>query len=300
MNYPRVWLAPTALGLGQEATPALAMLLNLAFFVALLALIGPVGIGAAVVYIAALTSPAVLLAIERGNTDLAMFALVCGSVIVSGRLAGLAILVGTVLKLYPIAAILSVPGRTRILVFAGAVAYGIVTLADIQLNLAETPRTASRSYGLTTNATVLFPDMPTVVSIGILVVVGAFAVLIVALRGERLRGSHVAQSAFIAGAMIFGATYILGPNWNYRLVFLLLTLPLALELARLRRPALLLLVGSTLWLSSHQSSPVFPASQLAQYLTAVVIAAILASEALGGWRERNADRGRLAVVSSPL
>src|SRR5262249_34347434 len=108
-NYPRLWLAPSFLGLGQGSTFALGLLLVGLFLLAALAVIPP---GASVtfgaVYALALCSPAVMIGVQRGNVDLFIFVLIVLAVLLSrhgrpGLVASLALVcLAAVLKLFPI------------------------------------------------------------------------------------------------------------------------------------------------------------------------------------------------------
>ena len=71
------------------------------------------------------------------------------------------------------------------------------------------------------------------------------------------------------------ATYALGPSFDYRLIFLLLTLPLSIEMARSRRPVLLALTLLVLWLSRDSASPLFIVDQVLQFVLAVACTALL-------------------------
>ena len=77
-NYPRIWMWPSFLGLGQGATVALGLAVAAVFFVAALAVL-PRAAGAAdgLAYGLAVCAPAVMLGVERGNVDLALFAWSC-------------------------------------------------------------------------------------------------------------------------------------------------------------------------------------------------------------------------------
>jgi hypothetical protein len=304
MNYPRLWLLPGLLGWGQEQTAWLALALAMLFVVAVLAFIGPLGRAPTLVYLAALCSPTVLLALERGNNDQAMFALVVGGVMATARgqglAAGSAILAATVLKFYPVVAVGALRGpRIRFLVLLAAAAYFVISLADVRLIIMATPRDASLGYGLATNGAVLLPMIPPLASTAVLVAVGTALAVWVGARLPLIDGDPRSLSAFTAGALVFLATYLLGPSWDYRLIFLLLCLPLAIAQARAHRPGLVLITILVLWLSTDASSPVFRIGQLVQFLAAVVLAGMLLR--LLGSSEAALDlRGRLGRAGSPV
>jgi len=210
-----------------------------------------------------LCSPAVMLAVERGNSDLVMFCLiVLGLWLSSARsnpatVAGFAsFLVACVLKLYPFAALPAFFQRSRRGVIAILMIFSIYciwTAADIRTILANLPSTFRLSYGchvigdsLLNIVSHLSPD------VGLSHLQQAFshqggAVLAVMLTGlcvfrgwqlghfipastseserENGRSASFERAAFIAGSSIYAATFLTGNSFDYRLIFLLLTVP---------------------------------------------------------------------------
>src|SRR5581483_3397392 len=73
-NYPRLWLLPSHLGLGQGDTYWLGWVVAVLFFVAAVAVV-PRGasLRLGLLYAAALISAATMLGVERGNVDLLLF-----------------------------------------------------------------------------------------------------------------------------------------------------------------------------------------------------------------------------------
>jgi hypothetical protein len=294
MNYPRLWTLPGRLGLGQGSTVGVALVFAAAFITALLVLTGPLTAGPTVVYALALASPSVLLAVERGNNDLLIFALVAGAVAMLSRQrpvgAAVALFAATALKLYPIVAIGALRDmRHRLMLLLAAGVYFLASYADLALIRKGTPRLgADWIYGLKPNATALLPGIPGPWATGLLAVVGAAAALLLARRFRVETTQPRTEAAFTAGASIYVATYVLGPSWDYRLIYLLLILPLAIEMARSRRPALLVVTLLVLWLSRESGSPLFIADQLLQYVLAVACAALLLGPVVPGSAARQA------------
>ncbi|HJQ74382.1 MAG TPA: hypothetical protein VJ814_05820, partial [Gaiellaceae bacterium] len=108
-NYPRIWLAAWHLGLGEGDTIPLGVAIGVLFYIAALAVAGPLTLGGGVVYAGALLAPATLLGVERGNVDLLMFALVAAGVLVARRsawAAAVSITAAAVLKLFPAPAVI--------------------------------------------------------------------------------------------------------------------------------------------------------------------------------------------------
>jgi hypothetical protein len=232
------------------------------------------------VYGAAICSPAAMLGIERGNVDILLFALLVIAALWLRRgrvrtiLAYVLVLAAAILKLFPIFAagmlarhaLRERSGRT--LGGVGAVValfglYALATLDDIRAIGKVVPQTDWYSYGMRTfgiwwsNAV---PPFSTRVWDTILFV--ALLAGLVALRG-RIRallppgdGSNQAVrdlDLFWAGAGIYVCTFALFQSFDYRLIFLVLTLPQLLRWTRERRVlavATLVLVLATQWLAS--------------------------------------------------
>src|SRR5205085_2865823 len=135
-NYPRMWLWPSFLGLGQSSTIVLGVVVAVAFFAGALVLMGRVEKPLDVlVWICLLISPAVMLGVERGNADLIVFPLVVtalvllGSRATSARVAAHGVfLFAAMLKLFPAFAFIALlrQPRRRMLAGAGLVALGFL------------------------------------------------------------------------------------------------------------------------------------------------------------------------------
>ncbi|MGH3130495.1 MAG: hypothetical protein ACRDNX_06735 [Gaiellaceae bacterium] len=248
MNYPRIWLAPAPLGLGQAHTVVLGAGLIAVFVASVFAAIGRIRPGDGLVYAAALCSPAVLLGVERANPDVLVFAIVVAGLLLLrvGSVPGVAaahglLLLAAVLKLYPVLAwgpLLRQPRRRLLLGLGGVAAafavYALATRHDIRRIGALVPEDVIFSYG----AGILGDEGAG--RIGVLVAGSLAALGLVALA--RRRGSPAAGAAtereqrdldlFWAGAGVFLGTYALAHNYNYRLAFCLLTLPQLLRWSR--------------------------------------------------------------------
>lgn len=249
-NYPRLWLLPSHLGLGEGSTFALGLLVSAAFLAGALAVI-PAGASAkaGLFYAAALCSPSVMLGIQRGNVDLLIFPLIVLAVLVSRRgLGGLIaanalVLLAGVLKLFPILAVgflLRRPERAA-RIGAGAVigaflVYVLATRAYIRRIFDAVPQVDGTSFGvrrvsewvsavLGDNSSLREWDL---VVLGLVVVV-----VVVARRPLRARltppGDDAAAARdldlFWAGACVYIGSYAAFRSFDYRLVFVLMTVP---------------------------------------------------------------------------
>jgi len=159
----------------------------------------------------------------------------------------------TALKLYPIAAVGALRGRrTRLVLLLAVAVYVLATLQDIRLIVAwDTARSPLGATGLTTNAATLLamgagsPRYPPDGSRGSN---GSCPALAWRLPDRERRHEGQGRIAPL-GHRSTSRPYVLGPSWDYRLIFLLLTLPMAIEVARSMRPALLVITLLVLWLS---------------------------------------------------
>ena len=130
-NYPRVWMAASILGLGEDDTDPIGYVIAVAFFLAaIIVLPRRAPLGDALIYGVALCSPAVMLGVERGNVDIALFSLIAAAGLVMRRtrygppVASALILVAAVLKLFPIAAVgmlARLPRRAAVMCVASVV-----------------------------------------------------------------------------------------------------------------------------------------------------------------------------------
>jgi hypothetical protein len=272
LNYPRLWLAPAYLGLGQGATVLLGAGLAVVFLAAVAAVVGRVDAWDGVVYAAALCSPSVLLGIERGNPDLLVFALVVGGVLLLRAgpawvraTAHAVFLLAAMLKLYPVLAWGPLVRQPRVWLVRGlgAVAavlavYAVVTWDDVRAIQRLAPRDVIFSYG----AGILGDEIG---GRAVVVAAGALGAALLVLAARRRHGRLPASPAraqerrldlFWVGAAVFAGTYVSTHNYNYRLAFLLLTLPQLLHWSREARPAVpfpalgLTAVLAVLWLGA--------------------------------------------------
>ena len=281
MNYPRLWMAPAFLGIGQGASFALGVAAVVMFLASVLAVVGRLHPVEGIVYTAALCSPAVMLGIERGNVDLVVFVLLALALLVfrrspAGRAVGHGLLLfAAMLKLFPAFGWGPILRQRPQFAIVGAVGVALVfavyvgaTLDDIREIRRVSPRVDGYSYGLGPLADLARPGWASrgafeAAAVG----VGIGAAALVAWTRRRLADAGDVRSAdaFCVGAGVYCGSYLFFYNFDYRLIFLLLTLPLLLRSIRVRGARLpfpgfgLLLVLAALWVGS--SLPPFHASQ---------------------------------------
>jgi hypothetical protein len=259
MVYPRVWVVVHYLGVTQERTLWFGGILVALFLASVLLLVGRLSIPQGFVVATAVVSPAVMLAVERGNVDIVLFGAFVGAVFawsardkVTPLLSPALIVAAGIAKLY---AIFALPAywftgvrRARWGVVGGVAvmgAYLLLTWGDVRQVLKSPEGGLLYSYG----ARILIGDLyhrfqPGTWAYGSLLaqliavipVVVASVALWIWLR-RRLPEPSVDERvsprtlAFHLGALTYLGTFVTRKSGDYRLVFVLLTLPLLLEWA---------------------------------------------------------------------
>lgn len=202
----------------------------------------------------AVISPSVMMGVERGNLDLLILALVGLAALIykersAGRACGaIAFLgLGVALKLFPMFCVsLAARFSRQTFIFACTIAAFSLIYLDLSLNYIylirrNVPTTFMLSYGYKT----IFLGIDLIRSeaglspIGLadtwlpaftaaLVLICAAAIAVAGFRNRREFCSvdiSVAGTGFLFGAGIYCGTYLLGTNFIYRLMFLLLCVP---------------------------------------------------------------------------
>jgi hypothetical protein len=257
-NIPPTWLWLGALGLdGSDSTWLSAIMIAATAIVMVLLFKGRSWIHGAIA-LGAIISPSVMMGVERGNLDLLILGLVGSAALIYdekkiGRVCGaIAVLFfGVVLKLFPMFCVsLAARFSRKTFLFACALAslsliYSGLTIKYIFLIRRNVPTTFILSYGYKTiflgvdhtrseaglGPIGLADTWVPVVTVAVVLICAA-AVAIISFRNRRAFCSvdaSVAGTAFLFGAGIFCGTYLLGTNFIYRLMFLLLCVPQLLD-----------------------------------------------------------------------
>jgi hypothetical protein len=230
----------------------------------------------AVVYGAAVCSPAVMLGVERGNVDIGLFALVVLAVILYRRSDRLPwghalILFAAILKLFPIfaAGVFLQQRSKRSLIALGVVLaafaiYCLAILGELRTIWRVTPQPTEYAYGVRIFSQWIGNAHLRVWDVGVIALV-LIAMAVVRRRLQvRLEDSDPAArrdlDLFVAGAGVYVLSYVLFLSYEYRLAFLLLTVPQLLRWAHERRllgviPLAALL--ATLWFDLRPGTNVF-------------------------------------------
>ena len=253
-NYPPVWLWLGYLGIDGSDSAWLAVLITVAALGVLVTLQKGRSIGEGVITSLAILSPSMMMGIERGNIDLFILALVGSAALIFAehrpvRMVGAVALVGlaVVLKLHPVFCVALASRFSRRTFFfavtlaAASLIYFVIISDYLPIIRHNTPSMSLLSYGYkvpflgfdqllaevgrprTGLANTWVP-----ITAAILTVILAAAIALRAFRHSSSLctvATGVAGTAFLFGAGIYCGSFMLGANFTYRLMFLLLCLP---------------------------------------------------------------------------
>jgi hypothetical protein len=272
MNYPRIWLLLSYIGFGKAHTFWTGIAFGLLFFTVCLSYIGFVSrsdyqkIG---LYSFVFCSPVVMLLVERGNIDIVIFALVALGIKFRNQLLAFlsVIFFASILKLYPLC--LFVLGwrkaskeRMWTLVFGICfVLYICFTLSDLSIIFKLNPYVIGYSFGknivfMFASKMLIFPahiqklliDFFPNATVFFTLCMGAITAYKTSLpivdENEKL------GFGFLSGAAIYCFTFIIGNNFDYRLSFLIFTIPMLFLWSKERKSSVIYksLFFSVLWL----------------------------------------------------
>ena len=217
-------------------------------------------------------TPPSLLAMERGNTDIIVFSLIVTSIYAlqypRTLLAPLLLASATVFKLFPlgsaVALLVATNNRLRgVFVFSSLVVAGVSTyLTDFSKIAERTPQTTSLSFGSTIlpqilsriiNGQDLSPNYARIIGLAIFLVFTLAFWFVVNLTNlgfaesrlgstwsrfiNDLTNDQSAKRMFLIGTGSFCFTYLLGSNFDYRVIFILPVLFALLRLQRIKSAA---------------------------------------------------------------
>ena len=267
-NYPRALELLLIFPFVKDANLVLlGISIIVVFYFVLYILIGRITVRDAVVYSAMLCSPAVMLAVDRCNCDLIiMIFLATGLIFFRARgVLAAAILAGAILKLFPIGALACLVNaaadkikRGCIWLLAVGFGFSLYFLVSFPVMVSvsrKTPRPYDEaSYGLWQVPSLLISRFEWLGHYKAMVF-GLFVSCIVSLviyvtRMGREPAPLVMEDrkgmAFLAGSGIFLTTCLIGYNWEYRLIFLILTVPQLLAWIDEGRAMVVWVLGLTL------------------------------------------------------
>ena len=280
MDYPRVWLQLTKLGIQQNHSIYIGITCAIVFFLCVLMIIGPISRAEGLLYGAILCSPSIMLGVETGNTDLIMFAILSGAILLlrnnrNYRLGAYSlVLAAGVLKLYPIAAMIACfkerkkPAISTLIIVLTIFAVYIYRIFPDVLQLQNNAiKLTYRSYGIQvvfkmlnhilieSDYRLLYEYLPI-----LLAVLVASIIFFAYTRARQVRTDAFPLDfldSFRMGASIYIISYLFWNNWDYRFMFVIFTIPQLLlwfrksqELSSISAFSLIVFVA-TVWISSR-------------------------------------------------
>jgi hypothetical protein len=253
LNYPRIWQLLEKINVTQNHTLPIGIGLSVVFYLCVIIFLVPeTNKHITILWIFLILSPAVTLAVERGNNDLIVFILLCLSLIgfksrkeLPNFLSYLLILFAAVLKLFPVFAFCSLfkeKKRTFLILSAllgfTFLLYILYTYNDLMLIGRAIPMGVKFAYGNMVifdyfKQYVLGEMLNVRILSNMKICVWLFTFLFVILSflcfSRKNNHSMYSDSRYITsfriGASIFVGSFLLGNNWDYRLIFLLFTIP---------------------------------------------------------------------------
>ena len=259
-NYPPVAMYVLGSWLTADNIWVVGIILIALFYAITFKFIGRIDYKQGIYYGLILFSPVIFLLLERGNLDILIYILLLIGIIYSVQVTNNKnkIIWGMVyccslLKLYPIISIFSLLGRKESFIkpFAiiGALFLGYLIFISGYLELIadNTPKAALRSYGSAILPDILskivkqFNPTKSVITFEQLMIVGNscllvfLAIIFITTRKQTAMTVNTETPQLIAfriGGLIYLGSFALGSNWDYRLVFLLFTIPQLFEWLR--------------------------------------------------------------------
>jgi hypothetical protein len=252
--YPQSWLWFSTLGLGSEHTMAIGFLFVSIFLASVWIIARQATTFESAVLAALLLSPPVLLAMERGNVDLLIFAIVVLAVhflqrgsLVHRSMSFSLISVATLLKVYPVAAFsvfltLKPESWKRVIGLVCIVVIGFAATAgelnrvgqlipqpwDIAVGskvflfaVIDNYKSSAWSETVESNLTAFWAT-----AVGIGIVVALFLTKFLLRKNLSGNDRHpIILHLFVVGASIYSLCFITSSSYDYRLIFLLLVFP---------------------------------------------------------------------------
>ncbi len=252
-NYPIIWKIFALIPYFSLANYFnIAFVIITIFYCATINFLGKINFLESIIYSLFLISPSIILGLERCNSDIIIFILLLLMLYVRDKvyIQSSVLLLISMLKLYPIGAILMILNdqvnfKKKAIIFAGFTLlfslYLYIYYENISLVSHKTPRPyGGMSYGL--------GEIPSLITFGHfkdakLLFFISFAITLLTCiiffyhKVNSFLNKMVIEigntgKAYFMGSGIFIVTCLIGYNWEYRLVFLLLTLPQILNWAK--------------------------------------------------------------------
>lgn len=252
MNYPRIWQCLFWLPINRDHLVLLAGTFILLFFLGIFLFLKTIDTQTALFLGAVTFSPSAIFGLQSGNNDLVIFFFVALALRLGDRSklwGSIAMFFAAILKVFPIfglAQLLTEDKRDfwRILMplVALFLIYCWISLDDFRQIYSVTPRGRSGAYGVyvlpmmiekTLQKWTVFPELRTRVIAaapiffygvaGLILLISLYALFGKNASSRPVTGVHI--SPFRVGACIYIGSFLLASNWNYRMIFLIFTIP---------------------------------------------------------------------------
>ena len=251
-NYPRIWYLFFYTGISQDDVIGYGIFLLFLAYLGMISFPKKLNKQGVFLMVMVVFSPAAMLLYERGNVDLIIF-FICALALVfldiSAFVTAGVLLFGALLKVFPLFGLViflqkgwKTFWRSAFFVIFGFLIYFSLTFSSMATAWESTMRGIRLSYGANVvfaryqkmivafleNGN-LYPEFEKVLNL-LPYLLGIFIVLIVVLKSMRdnpvfSTPNEKNLAAFQMGAFIYIGTFLLGNNWDYRLIFLVFTLP---------------------------------------------------------------------------
>jgi glycosyl transferase family 87 len=274
-NYPPIWLDARYLGINSASSNFIGTMLALLLAAGCLRLFRThTWVGGLIIFFA-MTSRAVLFAVERGNTDQLIFALLVFGLFFIERqqdrfktaLVAFLIIVLTILKIYPIVAVIlflrSRNGIAKVVSIAAAALAALVLTSgrSLPVLLGNTPRDYTLSFGsfpfLFAITKHLSPPLQSLfvhhhfIAPCVAMLMSLVSCLLVFLFRKRAGKVFVyldARSArgqlALCGLAIYWFTFVTGASYDYRLIFLLAPIAILVDDLDQKQPKISLAIAT--------------------------------------------------------
>lgn len=248
MNYPRIWEILYVFGLSQQHTIFFGVGFIILFFCSFMFFLSPnIDKTTSLALFGVIFSPAILLGLERGNTDLFIFFVLSVGIYFYQRekifwkcFAVVMMLFGFILKLFPIFGFTlflrskrSFRTKLAFFVIFVLVLYAVTNRYELLLIRRATPMNTELSYGFPILWMKFYSAIPLLGKLmkafSYLIIFLVFGLVVKSMHQINLspnEGRYLkCLDAFRLGSGIYIGTFLIGTNSIYRLVFLLFVIP---------------------------------------------------------------------------
>jgi len=177
------------------------------------------------------------LLLERGNIEILIFIFLFFSLIQNNILKLFLLFLSIILKVFPIFALPSLLTKKNIKYlfysFIFLLIYFLFTFEDLKFIFQNTPSTGDISYGtkaITSNFQKHFNININNYILSIFLSFLVFFLYLSFFKKKLTNISYINKEMFLSGGSIFSATFLLGSNHDYRMIFIIFLIPLIVNL----------------------------------------------------------------------